>query len=393
MRLIVKPLGIIASLLIFAVLTFLSVRGVLLPPKVVAPSVGSGDVTVLADTAKRSWLFDEVTFFNIAYREPDGQQKIAVTWKDMDTREAFKAILAGQQKPAVWVPSGSYWPTAMNSAWKRAHPGSGDLINTADTHSYRVYLRTPLVFLTTKSKAATLRPLLSGSLQRPSWFAFHDLCAGKVSTPWGRFRFSVADPLSSNSGFTMLAMVLVDYAQRTGRVGALDRVPKDPGFAQFIREMRTGLATDVGAEKGESALSAAYGENPAHCDLIVTYESNALKAVTHNPDLAVIYPDKTAVAEESAAALSGDWVNPDQRTAAHTFLDFLGRQEALSDGVRKHFRPAQPTDKITLAPELDRYRASGFQQVFTTNELPPYDTVNEVAYLWQGGTATPVKKP
>lgn len=388
MRVVIKPLGLAFVAVVFVLLAVFAARGCFGPRAAATPAdtVGSGSLPILADTAKRTWIFDQVTFFNIAYRRPDGQQNITATWKDMDTREAFQSILNGKQHPAVWAPSGSYWAAALNDAWRRIHSGK-NLVDTTDAGSYRVYLRTPLVFLTRADRVAALRPLLDGSRGNPSWRAFHDLCAGTTQVPWGRFRYAVADPLNSNSSFMMLGMILADYGARTGRAGSLAQVPKDPAFGSYLQAMKASLIDDPEANKGEDALCRAYGEDPSCADLIVTYEANALTAAAHNPRLVVIYPNPTPVADQSVVVLNGDWVRPEQRAAARTFLNFLGREDALRDGVRKRYRPVQPTDRITLQPELARYRSSGFQDVFTTIELPPYDAVNDTAFAWRQANA------
>jgi len=381
MRVVIKPLGLIVVGLLFAFLAIFAAKGCFGPRT--GPVTGSGDLPILADTAKRTWMFDQVALFNYAQRRPDGQQLVSATWKDQDTREALHAILNGKDRPVVWVPSGNYWVGALNDSWRRAHPGTGDLVNTTDSASYRTYLRTPLVFLTTADKATALRPLLNGT-NYPSWRALHDLCAGKTRVPWGAFRAAVADPLRASSGFMLLGLVLEDYVQHTGGGLSLDRAPHDLAFVHYLREMHRGLVDNAVGDTGEKGLSRSYAADPSRFDLIVTYESDALEAVSHNGKLAVIYPDPTAVADQTAMVLNGDWVKPEQRAAARSFLDFLSRDDAQKDGIHKHYRPIAQTPQITLLPELDRYHSFGFQQVFNSAELPPYATVNEVAYAWSG---------
>jgi hypothetical protein len=384
MRVVLKPLGLVVVLLLIAVLSAFAIRGCFSRSTPATASTGSGHLVILSDTAKRPWTFDQVTLFNYASRDADGQQHIYATWQDMDTRKALQAILNDSDaiKPVVWIPNGSYWAAALNDGWRRQHPSSGDLVHLNDTGSYRVFLRTPLVFLMTADRQRVLRPLLDGS-QRPSWAVFHDLCSGEIRPPWGgAFHCAVADPLSSDSGFSMLGMVLVAYGQKTEQASSLDALPGDPKFLQYLDEMHPAFVRYPGAASEEGALGAAFAKDPSHADVLVTYESNALAAVSKNPRLAVVYPDPAPVADQSAVVLDGPWVSPEQRAAARPFLDFLSRGDALRDGVRKHYRPAETSDQYTLQPELDRYQRFGFQESFTSVEPPPYDAVNDVAYAW-----------
>ena len=42
----------------------------------------------------------------------------------------------------------------------------------------------------------------------------------------------------------------------------------------------------------------------------------------------------------------------DERAGAKQFLDFLGSDESVADGVREHFRPTQESASLTLAPQI-----------------------------------------
>jgi ABC-type uncharacterized transport system YnjBCD substrate-binding protein len=64
-------------------------------------------------------------------------------------------------------------------------------------------------------------------------------------------------------------------------------------------------------------------------------------------------------------------------------LQFLGSEGPLRDGVKEKFRPVVSGSDITLAPELSRYAAQGFQQSYAPIELPPYEALNTAAYQWR----------
>src|SRR2546425_501194 len=101
-------------------------------------------------------------------------------------KERVRAARGGA--PVAAPPS---WPARLAEAWRERRGSS--ILQTTDPNAYRVFLRSPLVFLTTRQKAESLRPLLGGATP---WKALRELSLGKRRVPWGRFRFSHADPLT-----------------------------------------------------------------------------------------------------------------------------------------------------------------------------------------------------
>jgi hypothetical protein len=299
----------------------------------------------------------------------------------------MQAILNGKEKPALWSPSSPIWAARLRDAWEERNGSSGKpLMDPADPNVYRSYLRTPVVFLTTKDRAARLRPLLGGG---QSWNALRDLTTGrrKVVGIAGPLRFAHADPIASNSGFLTIGLVLNAYAQQSGGSGSLEQTAQGVGFAKFLGEVDRNLTNDAAVAGGSSALNKAFVEDPSRYDVIATYESSALEAVRDHPDLAVIYPNPTAVSEQVVATVQGPWLTSDQKQAAAQFLTFLGGEDSIREGINSHFRPQNESGTLTLSPELSRYRANGFQQTFTAVETPPYLAMNEAAGVWRNRVA------
>jgi ABC-type sulfate transport system substrate-binding protein len=180
-----------------------------------------------------------------------------------------------------------------------------------------------------------------------------------------------------------LGLILFDYGQRTGQAGSMERVATSSAFMSYLKELEDGLIYDAPAQKGTTALTNAFIADTSRYDFITAYESAALEAAPKKSDIAVIYPSPTAVSEHAVSLLSGEWVTPQQREGALAFMQFLGTKQALQDGLKYHFRPAQAGGSLSLAPELSRYAAQGFQQSFAPIELPPYQALNAAAYKWR----------
>ena len=181
-----------------------------------------------------------------------------------------------------------------------------------------------------------------------------------------------------------LGLILADYGQRTGQSGILDKVATDKKFWKYLTELEKGLVYDDAAEKGTTALTKAFIADPSRYDFITAYESAALEGVAENPNLAVIYPNPTAVSEHAVTLLSGaGWITPTQKEGALAFIQFLGGKESLESGIKYHFRPAQSGGGLSLNSELSRYSGQGFSQTYSSIELPSYQALNTVTFQWR----------
>ncbi len=225
--------------------------------------------------------------------------KLHVTPKFMDTREAIQAILNGKEHPALWSPSGSRWATALADAWTKTHAGEPNPIRANDSESYRTYLRTPLVFLTTRDKAASLGKALVAD-SRSSWAALHELRIHPL--PGKATRFSHPDPRSSSVGFATLGMFLADYA-RIAKNTDVSKAANDLGFVGYLADMKSYSVSDPSFRGDATVLCNAFAENRLVADMVVVSKSDALATCAKHPELAVLYPSPTTAADQSVAVL------------------------------------------------------------------------------------------
>ena len=341
---------------------------------ITAPTtVADNEILFVITPAKKGWVTDQIKAFN---DQSGGKYKVVTA--PAPSREGMHAILNGKIKPVLWSPGSPMWPQRLGEVWKARTAGT--IVDMNDPNGHRAFLRTPLVFMTTKTKAKFLRPLLSGP---QVWANIRDLSLGKRKVPWGKFKFSHADPLTSSSGTMTLGLIMVDYANRTGQSGSLDRLATDKKFLRYLTELERSFVYDADVEKGTTALTKAFVKNPSRYDFITAYESAALEAAPTNPELTVIYPNPTAVSEHAVTLLSGGWITPTQREGALAFIAFLGGKEALEDGLKYHFRPAQSGGSLSLNPELSRFGGQGFAQSYSSIELPSYQALNAAIYQWR----------
>lgn len=333
---------------------------------------GVVEIPFVITAAKKDWVGEQVDRFNAANGD-----KWKIVTKPVPSREAMHGILAGNIKPVLWSPGSPVWPARLAEAYSQQN--NKTIVDLSDPNAYRVFLRSPLVFLTTRRKAQFLRPLLGGN---DPWGALKQLSTGQRKTPWGGFRFSHADPLTSSSGVMTMGLILFDYAQKTGQTESLAQVAVSKPFISHMRELDRSLVYDKPARDSTTKLTNAFLDDTTRYDVITAYESAALAAAPKNPDIAVIYPNPTAVSEHAVTLLSGEWVSEEQRQGALAFMQFLGGKESLQSGLKYYFRPAQAGGSLSLTPVLSRHSAQGFKDSFATVELPPYEALNAAAYQW-----------
>ena len=341
-----------------------TVIGTLTPDQAVG-----GDIIVSTTGTKQKWMQAEIDKFNA--QSSAGKVSLQLA----ESRDAMQAILSGKSQPTIWSPSSPVWVFRLADLWPKAHGGT-QIADVNDSQVYRTLFKSPLVFLTTKSKAAFLRPILAGPAP---WTTVRQLSLGQRKTPWGTFHFAYADPLNASSGALTMSLIISEYGRSRG-AGDLSAAASTPDFAAYLSQINRAYVRDPSAF-GSSALEKAYAAAPNSRDFITAYENAALGAVERDPNLAIIYPSPTAVADQTATLLSAAWVTPAQKITAAAFLDFIGKPEALDDGVQYYFRPSQ-NGASTLSARLGPSARAQFQPQYTTIELPPYDALNEAAAQW-----------
>lgn len=382
MELRIKPLGIITILALIAITVGIAwaVSNNLGKQQIVneiKPDEGiGGEILFATSKTKKDWLDEQSELFNQQYAD----KKVKVIIEYGETRDSYQDIINGKKNVALWGPSSTAWIGALGNYWQ-TNKGK-PLFDTAKPEEYKIYLKTPMVLLTTKDKVAHLQPLLAANGK--TWDNLRDLSTGKIPCPWGKFKYSYADPINAGSGFMVLSMVLTDFTSKHPEINGTDAVVKSKAFAEYMKALNTSYIYDEPAFKGSTDLLKSFLADPKKYDFIVTYESNALKEALNDPKLAVIYPNPTATTDMSIVAFTGaDWLTPEQKKGAKLFMQFLSEKNAMEAGVKTAFRTANPMPGISLNPELKKVAAQGFQESFTASELPSYEPVNEAAANWR----------
>jgi len=337
------------------------------------PLAGSGtgvvNISLVTTQSKRDWVTDQIYQFN--YTHP----QVHVTFKFIESRSAMQAILFGKETPDLWSPDSPSLVTALVDNWSKAHHTT--IVDTTNPETFRVFQRSPLVFLTTKTKALYLRPILSS---RNPWEGIRKLGASPTSTPWHSFSFVHADPTNDATGLLMLALILNAYASDRGQNANLPNIASSDDFGQYLSQVEQGLRRSPNV--GTFDITKSYIANTSSADFIVTTESAALAAAVANPNLAVIYPNPTAVTEESVCILNGPWLTPDKQQAAEQFMQYISQSEATKSGIKLYMRPASGAEDSSYSPRLTQHSSQGFSPLYSAVELPSYATLNAALFQW-----------
>ncbi|BCM94342.1 hypothetical protein IAD21_06249 [Abditibacteriota bacterium] len=333
----------------------------------VPSTVGENELQIVTSASKGSWINQQIDKFNAT-------SDVKLVPKLVETREAMQQILAGRLKPALWSPSSVIWADRLSEVLEQK-TGSSPL-DTGDVNSYRSVLKSPMVFLTTKANARILRPLLASP---QCWSNVEKLSTGKIDFP-SSFKWAHADPLNANSGMLTLALIINDYANRTGQSGSIETVANSGAFLTYLKSVESKIVYNSAVQKGSSALVKSFSDDPSRYSFITAYESAAVDEVQSNPDLAVIYPNPTVNSESAVAFLNWPDLSPAQKAAGQAFLKFISQPASAQDGLKDHFRPLRGAG---MDSDLTSLSANGFQPNYSAIELPPYAVLNGVAFKWR----------
>jgi hypothetical protein len=340
------------------------------PSKVAEPAkTATAAISMLATPSNKQWLDPAINQFN-----KDNKGVYSAQTSYLSSREAMHAILAGRDKPVLWAPDNTIWVTRLAEVYK-GNAADQPITNTNDSQSFHVFQTTPLVFVTTKDKAAFLQPLLSS---QDAWQNIIDLGSGTKQAPWGAFHLAHGNPVRSNAGFLTLGLMLSDYARRNGKDVSV-ATAQEAGFVEYLKQVDKSLVLD---KSGGASYDLAQAFDVNHSDVIVTYESNAIVAAIKNPNLVVIYPDPNFAAERVVTVVNGQWTTAEQRAGAQKFISLLSDMTARADQARTYYRSAGAGSTPEFNALLTRLGTQGFVLSPKTAPLPDYLALNEAARTW-----------
>lgn len=305
---------------------------------------GEMTVAVIADPAIAEPLGPLAEKFNSS-ATPVGDHCVAVAVKAGDS-DAVIDGLSGEwpgdlgDKPALWIPGSS-----VSSARLQA------VVDPRTISASKSLVTSPVLL--------AVRPQLEAALAEQNWGTLPGLQSNPTALDglnlrgWGSLRLAL--PTSDDSDAAYLA------AEAVAAAAAPSGAPATDGTAA-VRTLRSGQP-ELADSSANTAMSALLeGDDPAASDVhaVATTEQQLFKRSTDLPDAAAtvaswLPPGPVPVADFPAVLLGGDWLSPEQISAASQFERFLRDPEQQSELAAAGFRTTDgtpPGNDVTPFGEL-----------------------------------------
>lgn len=288
--------------------------------------------------------------------------------------------------PSVWSPASTVWTDRVASI------AGEQVVDGAES-----FAKTPIVLGMPESMANAL-----GYPDKPISVAqVHDLVAdpdgwGSVGKPmWGSFKIAKTNPNSSTTGLSTLLMQA--YAA-SGK--AKDLSAADVTDAEKFSEVFESGAIHYGDTTGkvlQNLADKSSGSGSSYVSAIALEETSLYNYNIGNPDshtvqpgetltppdekLVAVYPSEGSMwSDNPAVALNADWVTPEQKTAADSFVEFLHTEEAQQTLPEYGFRPLD--DGVDVSEHLNSEVGIDPEQPKTTLPQPAPDVVSAAIDQW-----------
>ena len=197
---------------------------------------------------------------------------------------------------------------------------------------------------------------------------------------WGKFKFGHTHPEYGNSGLVSLFAIACAAVGKTTSLEINDLI--DPKVGDFIKGIENsvlhyGSSTGFFAEK-------MFTNGPRYLSAAVMYENLVVQSYSE-PNLAfpvvAVYPKEgTFWSDHPVGIVDREWVTPERREAAETYIKFLLERPQQLRAIRYGFRPGSA--EILAGPPIDTAHGVDPKQPKTVLELPNTATVAAVRNLW-----------
>lgn len=352
---------------------------------VASPSVARADaqveVTMLYGSEKKEWIEAAAE----AFRKERPEIRLRLVARG--SLEAAQAVLDQRERPTVFSPADSMVMNMLASDWKTK--GRAPLVDDAGEDAPQPLVMTPLVFVAWEDRAQVLTKSGGGEIR---WKTIHDAAVsprGWASVggkpEWGFVKLGHTDPTKSNSGLQALHLMALEHTGRpTVTVGDLI----DPKLQTFVKETERSV-TSFEASTG-TFMTEMVRFGPSKYDVACVYENLAIAQLDAAQgrwgNLRVYYPHPTIWSDHPAAVLHAEWVTPEQRAAAHTWLAWLRSRTMQERALAYGFRPGDTTVPVRSADRdnpWNRLAAYGVKvELPAAAKAPDGAVVRNLTVMW-----------
>jgi len=339
---------------------------------------GSDEIRLLFSygSEKQKWIEDVTSAFNASGAKTAGGKRITVQAIPKGSGECVDDLISGREHDDLISPASNIF-LKLGNAQSRAATGK-DLIGGTQN-----LVLSPVVIAIWKPMAEAI-----GWDKKPvGWADILALARNKQGwssygfPQWGSFKFGHTHPAYSNSG--ILALIAENYAA-TGKVHGLTLADVQSAKTQeFVKGIEESMV-HYGSSTGFFGRKL-FDEGPEYLSAAVLYESMVVESysdarATPFPVVAIYPKEGTFWSDHPVGVVERDWVTPERREAAQTYINYLlaapQQQKALSYG----FRPGS-TD-VPLGAPIDAEHGVDPKQPVTTLEVPSSEVIAAIQHQW-----------
>jgi len=325
---------------------------------------------------KEKWINDVTAVFNQAGNKSKSGKAIFVRALPMGSGESIDNILSGRL-PAHLVSHASAAFIKLGNAESRTKTGR-DLIASTDN-----LVLSPVVIAMWKPMAEAVgwgkKPIgwadiLALSRNEKGWQSYG-------FPQWGKFKFGHTHPEYSNSGLISLFAEAYAASGKTAGLKAADLEKQQT--RQFVAGVEQSVV-HYGSSTGFFGRKM-FVNGPEYLSAAVLYESMVVESYSQNglaiPVVAIYPKEGTFWSDHPVGVVDRDWVTPEHREAAKTYIQFLLARPQQEKAMQYGFRAASL--EVQLSAPLDISHGVDPKEPKTTLEVPSVDVINNLLQLWR----------
>ncbi|PWT94434.1 MAG: VWA domain-containing protein [Acidobacteria bacterium] len=322
---------------------------------------------------KENWIKDVTEKFNRENHKSTSGKPIFVNAIPMGSGECIDELLAGRRKAHLTSPASAAF-IKLGNAQSRAKTGK-DLIAATDN-----LVLSPVVIAMWEPMAKAIgwgsKPIgwsdiLSLAKNAQGWSAYQH-------PEWGRFKFGHTHPEFSNSG---LISVLAEVYAGSGKAANLSVADvENPKVGEYVSEIEKSVV-HYGSSTGFFGRKM-FENGPDYLSAAVLYENMIIESHSQTtlPVVAIYPKEGTFWSDHPVGIVERDWVTPEHRAAAKTYLQYLLDRPQQEKAMTYGFRPG--VVEIPLAAPIDTDHGVDPREPKTTLEVPSVEVMDAVTRLW-----------
>src|SRR5246127_3470186 len=340
-----------------------------------SPSRDKLELTFTYGAEKEKWINEVTDEFNRGDHRTSGKRRIYVHTIPMGSGEAIDEVMEGRRQPHIISPASAAF-IRLGNAQSQSKYGK-DLIASTDN-----LVLSPVVIAMWKPMAEAVgwgkKPIgwsdiLALARSQKGWEAYG-------YPQWGRFKFGHTHPQFSNSGLISLFAEIYAASGKTAGLTVAD--VNRPRTADFLSGIEKSVV-HYGSSTGFFGRQM-FSTGPQYLSAAVLYENMVIESYSQNnlpfPVVAIYPKEGTFWSDHPIGIVEREWVTPERREAAKTYIQFLLQKPQQEKALTYGFRPGAVD--VPLAAPIDEAHGIDPKEPKTTLEVPSVPVIDAILNLW-----------